>query len=241
MTDAYGEDLAYIHDAGFGDFAASAGAHVLELLERAGIRGGRVIDLGCGSGIWARALLDAGFDVRGVDVSPAMVRLARRRAPEAELEIGSFRDYRLDACRAVTALGEPLAYLFDAGNTRRALYALFRRIHRALDPGGLFVFDLREPGSAPTGGYEIFREGDDWAIHCRVDESPGGLLTRRLTTFRRTGGAFRRHRETHRLRLYRASEIAAELRRLGFTVRVVRSFGELRLAPRHAGFVSRRH
>ena len=52
----YGEDLAYIHDVGFGDFALGAAPGMLEILRRSGIRGALVVDLGCGSGLWAREL-----------------------------------------------------------------------------------------------------------------------------------------------------------------------------------------
>ncbi len=240
MTDAYQRDLAYVHDVGFGDFAGQVGGYVLELLESSEIRDGTVVDLGCGSGIWARTLVEAGYSVRGVDISAEMIRMARRRVPEGDFEVGSFRDCDLGPCRAVTAMGEPLAYLFDPGNTKRALFSVFRKVYRALVPGGLFVFDLREPGTAPEGSYELFREGEDWAILCRVEEDGRGRLTRHLTTFRRSGKTYRRETEVHRLRLYRASEIVAELRRIGFKARVVRAFGDLKLAGSHAGFVARR-
>lgn len=237
----YRDDLAYIHDAGFGDFARAAAPFVLGELARAGILNGSIVDLGCGSGIWARLLVDAGYDVLGLDISPAMIRIARERVPEATFRVGSFSAFDPPECGAVTALGESLAYLFDEGNTRRALWSLCRRVYQALRPGGLFVFDLREPGTVPGGSYELFQEGDDWAVLCRVEEDRRrGLLTRHLTTFRKVGDGYRRDREIHRLRLYRAAEVAGKLRRIGFKARIVRSFGAARLAAKHTGFVARR-
>ena len=90
----YGEDLAYIHDVGFGGFARDAAPALLALLRAAGVTSGTVLDLGCGSGIWARELLDAGDQVTGIDLSPAMIEIARRRAPEAAFTVGSFLDSR---------------------------------------------------------------------------------------------------------------------------------------------------
>jgi len=75
----YGADLAYIHDAGFGDFARKSAPGLLAILRQAGIRGGLVVDLGCGSGIWAAELTRRGYDVLGIDISRAMIRLARAR------------------------------------------------------------------------------------------------------------------------------------------------------------------
>lgn len=48
--DAYQEDLAYVHDVGFTTFVRGAAPGILEILRRQGIRGGLVIDLGCGIG-----------------------------------------------------------------------------------------------------------------------------------------------------------------------------------------------
>jgi trans-aconitate 2-methyltransferase len=79
----YAADLAYVHDAGFGDFARGAAPFLLERLQEAGLDGGLVVDLGCGSGVWAAELLDAGYDVLGIDVSQAMIALAHRAVPRA--------------------------------------------------------------------------------------------------------------------------------------------------------------
>jgi 2-polyprenyl-3-methyl-5-hydroxy-6-metoxy-1,4-benzoquinol methylase len=65
----YEADLAYIHDTGFGEFARNSAPYLLNLFRRNGITEGRVVDLGCGSGIWARELTDSGYQVVGVDLS----------------------------------------------------------------------------------------------------------------------------------------------------------------------------
>src|SRR5436309_2695675 len=111
----YTEDLAFIHDAGYGDFARNAAPVLLEAFGARGIHGGLVVDLGCGSGIWAEELLAAGYDVLGVDISASMIRLARRRAPRARFVTASLLRFDLPACDAVTSIGECVNYAFDAG------------------------------------------------------------------------------------------------------------------------------
>jgi ribosomal protein L11 methylase PrmA len=54
MTGWYREELVYIHGVGFGDYALESAAGILEILDRNEIWEGLVIDLGCGSGLWAQ-------------------------------------------------------------------------------------------------------------------------------------------------------------------------------------------
>src|SRR5918998_3324892 len=113
VTEWYREDLAYIHDVGHADFALESAPGILEILDQSRIPEGLVVDLGCGSGLWARELVDAGYRVLGIDISEAMVEISRRRVPEAEFRVGSLFDADIPPCRAVTAISEVLNYLFD--------------------------------------------------------------------------------------------------------------------------------
>ena len=113
MTEAYREDLAYIHDAGFGDVAAAASEWLIQELRRKEIARGTVTDLGCGSGVLAANLVQAGYSVLGVDISPAFVAMARRRVPSAEFVVESFLSVDIPTSVAVVAAGEVLNYEFD--------------------------------------------------------------------------------------------------------------------------------
>jgi SAM-dependent methyltransferase len=238
-TEVYESDLAYIHDQGFGGFARGSAPGLLNLLRQAGFGQGRIVDLGCGSGIWARELVDAGFDVTGVDLSPAMIELARRRVPEAELHVGSFLSFRLPACRAVTALGEVFNYLVDADNSFDSLAQLWARIFvEGLSPGGSLIFDVAVPGRC-RGRTQAFAEGDDWAclVEYRHEESKQ-QLTRRIVSFRKMGDLYHRHEETHRQQLYEETMVVQVLQQIGFRVRTVSSYGDYPLAEGVVGFVA---
>jgi SAM-dependent methyltransferase len=113
MMEWYREDLAYIHDVGHADFALESAPGILEILAQNGIRDGLVVDLGCGSGLWARELIDAGYRVLGIDISEAMIEISRERVPEAEFRVGSLFVADIPPCVAVTAVSEVLNYLFD--------------------------------------------------------------------------------------------------------------------------------
>lgn len=238
MPAAYAQDLAYIHDLGFGGFARGAGPGLLAILRQRGVTSGRVVDLGCGSGIWAERLVRAGYDVVGFDLSAAMIAMARKQAPGAMFRCQSFLDAELPKCDAVTSLGESFNYLFDAKVGEKSLARLFRKVHAALRPGGVLVFDVATPGRGVGPTMKNF-SGRDWAIHINVDEDKSRrTLTRRITSFRKVGRYYRRSEETHRLRLYRPLDVAAMLRRAGFRARIVRGYGKLRFEPGHRGFVA---
>jgi SAM-dependent methyltransferase len=215
----YDEDLAYTHDRGFGHVAEDAARYGLTLLpEHAS-----VVELGCGSGITARRLTHAGHDVLGIDQSPALIALARERAPKARFEVGSFVSATLPDCDAVLAIGEVLNYLFDEGNTRAALPALFARIHAALRPGGLLLFDLAGPRVMQGDGRRHFSAGSDWAVLVEYGEQ-GDVLTRHITSFVERGAGYRRSEEIHRQRLYRPAEVLPLLRAAGFAARNTRGY-----------------
>jgi SAM-dependent methyltransferase len=242
MTEWYREDIAYIHDVGHADFALQTAPRILEILAESGVREGLVVDLGCGSGLLARELLDAGYHVLGIDISEAMIAIARRRAPEAEFRVASLFEAEIPPCAAVTAVSEVLNYLFDPENGDQGLAHLFGRIHGALAPGGVFVFDVLGPGQVSEGNTaRSFRVGADWAVLSeREEDVERGTLTRRITSFRKVEEHYRRDDEVHRLRLYGPSEIARELRQIGFRVRTMHAYGRYPLPRAHAAFLARK-
>ena len=240
MTEWYGEDLAYIHDVGHADFALDSAPGILEILGHSGIEDGLVVDLGCGTGLLARELIDAGYGVFGIDISEAMIEIARRRTPEVEFRVGSLFEVEIPRCRAVTAISEVLNYLFDPENEERGLGRVFRRVHEALVPGGVFVFDVLGPRQVPAGtrakGVGV---GEDWAVFSEREEDPElGTMERRIVSFRKVGDHYRRIDEVHRVRLYDPSELAADLERSGFRGGTMRSYGELPLSEGHTAFVA---
>ena len=238
--EAYKDDLAHIHDAGFGDFAKNAAPGLIEMLRKAGIASGLVVDLGCGSGLWARELASEGYDVLGIDISESMINIARTRVPQGNFQIRSLLKSQFPQCEAVTSLGECLNYLFDKDNSTTQLRRLFQRVFAALKPGGLFIFDIAEPGRG-KGPPQKHREGPGWAVLVDVEENTDtNRLTRRITSFRKVGSHFRRDEEVHQLQLYKRSEIAKELRAAGFRVRTLRSYGRQPMFDGCVAFMARK-
>ena len=173
MTAAYRDDLAYIHDAGFGGFAREAGPVLVDALRRAKFTDGLVIDLGCGSGILSRCGLRLGLSsVWGFDISEAMIALARRRVPRGEFRVESLLSAKLPRLRGRRGGRRmPQLSVRSGQHQARKLAKLFRRIHAALVPGGVFILDVAEPGRVPgPGPRRTYLEGNDWAVLVTSEE-----------------------------------------------------------------------
>ena len=237
----YRVDLSSIHHEGFGELVRKAAPALLGAIRAAGLRGGPVVDLGCGSGLFLHELARAGYRAIGVDPSPAMLDLARDTEPRASLHRVSAHRFELPRCQAVTAMGETLQYLSPGQPRPPSLPAMFRRVARALVPGGLFVFDLVVAEGGPLMSYRTFRQGRSWVVLIEVEEDRvRGRLLRTITTFRREGKRYRRDQEQHVLQIPRRADVAAGLRAAGLRVQIRRTYGTARLSPRRLSFWARK-
>ena len=232
----YGTDLAYIQEVAFGNFASDAAIGVVRILRDAGVDSGVVVDLGCGAGVFMAGLARAGYNVAGFDVSSKLIEYARRRVPSAPFHVTSLYRAELPQSDAVTAIGEVLSYRSDSA---RDLDTLFGRVHDALRPGGLFLFDLPELG--PRWSAHRHFEGKDWALMMDVeDHSRRRFLRRKITTFRKIGKAYRRQTEVHEVELYRRTEVLRKLEAKGFEAKSSRTYGHKRLLEGRLAFTARR-
>ncbi|HEX6683395.1 MAG TPA: class I SAM-dependent methyltransferase [Candidatus Limnocylindrales bacterium] len=116
-----------------------------------GAGGGLVADVGCGPGQITAYLCGLGVDAFGIDLSPAMVDLARRRHPGLRFEVGSMTDLPLgEGSVAGLLVWYSLIHVPDD-----AVPPVIAHFHRALRPGGLLAlgFHAGEESRLKTEGY----------------------------------------------------------------------------------------
>ncbi|MFO0552362.1 MAG: class I SAM-dependent methyltransferase [Polyangiaceae bacterium] len=241
MAAHYQTDLAHVHHAGFSEYSARAGRWLLEELARRGLTRGTVVDLGCGGGTFLELCARAGLDAVGVDQSQALATIARLTAPSAEVHVGSAHAFELPRCVAVTAFGEVLGYLAPAARKAPALAPLFRRVARALEPGGVFLFDLLVEGAASLSGQRAVSTPSWTVLSTTSEDRRACVLTRDIVTFvEEADGRYRRSQEQHRLAVHERGAVVEALQSAGFVVRTLRAIGEQPMLPRRVAFFARK-
>jgi SAM-dependent methyltransferase len=224
-TPYYRRDLAWVHHRGFDFHAGACAPGILELLAPVRERGGLVVEIGCGSGLLTRHLIDAGHHVIATDASPAMLDLAREVAGDADdIRLLVLPDDPIPDADAIVGVGHALNYLPDASAIDRAMVAMAN----AIRPGGLLAFDICDLkyGEARPGAPNLGRVGEDWAIVTEFSAPSPDRFVREMTTFvRNDDGSWRRDDERHDNVLIDTSLIPELLSSHGVTAEVGSSFG----------------
>ena len=194
-------------------------AYVHRILERFDCRPRTVLDLCCGTGSVGLLLAGEGYRVAGVDVSPAMVSLAKRRAEEAGLAVDYFvqdasslhlgRKFDL-----IISLFDSLNYILESSALQEAFY----RASEHLEPGGLLVFDMNTELALAVGLFDQSNLGSKSSLiyNWRSSYDLAARICRVQMDFAcRRGAAEERIEVVHYQRAYDLEEIVDMLNSAG--------------------------
>ena len=138
-----------------------------------GLNGKRVVDLGCGPGLYARRFQAAGAQVTGIDMSETSIAYASEHAcPEGEFRVGDYLEDELPSAYVFT-----LIYGDICAMPPQARHKLFLKLRAALPKGGAVVLD-----AFPTAQFDVRQEGTEIAI--RLDDgfwAPGDYVGLKAT------------------------------------------------------------
>jgi ubiquinone/menaquinone biosynthesis C-methylase UbiE len=136
---AYGK-FARFYDKMRTDVPYETGAEYLfSIWRKLGITPKSVLDLGCGTGSASLILSERGFDVTGIDLSEAMIKIAKSKTKKVKFLVGDMRTLKLEKkFDVVVCLCDSLNYLLKESEIKET----FKRVYGVLKKGGAFIFDV---------------------------------------------------------------------------------------------------
>jgi SAM-dependent methyltransferase len=198
------------------------------LLTRHPVTKGALLELACGTGTVALAMARKGWRVYGVDGSAQMLAEARRKEAKARSESSEPLDIQWaqqdmrhlclsEPVQLATCLYDSLNYMLVSDD----LQAVFRGVYHALEPGGLFIFDMNTPWALATfwddSTYVTDTPDLTVILESRFD-SYRQRTTVKVIGFAREGELYRKAIEEHTEQGYPREHIATLLTDVGFQI-----------------------
>ena len=192
----------------------------MQILEREGVKPRTVVDLACGTGSVTEILAGQGYEVTGVDMSEEMLTEAMSKVMDMEnpprFVCQKLQELKLPVAvdMAVCAL-DSLDYVTEPADCAEAI----RRTYKALNPGGIFIFDVNTPEKLKAMDGQVFLDEDD-DVYCvwrgEFDEETN-ICSYGMDLFQREGDVWHRSFEEHREYAYSAQQLVGYLKDAGFT------------------------
>ena len=197
------------------------------ILKQEGLKPRTAVDLACGTGSVALLLAAEGLKVTGVDMSEEMLMVAWEKAQKLD-QPPVFVHQKLQELRlprgvdlAVCAL-DSMDYILNPEDCKEAI----RRTYRALNPGGIFIFDVNTPEKLHAMDGQVFLDEDD-DVYCvwrgEFDEKTN-ICSYGMDLFQRRGDLWDRSFEEHQEYAYSQEQLTDYLRQAGFTS--IRVYGD---------------
>ena len=218
--DAY-KELAVSYDRLTNDVDyAAVVAFYDKILEQEGVTPRTVVDLACGTGSVTALLAQKGWQVTGVDMSEDMLTVAwdktqnMKNPPRFVCQPLQRLHLPRGVDLAVCAL-DSLDYITDPADCATAI----TRVYRALNPGGIFIFDVNTPEKLKAMDGQVFLDEDD-DVYCvwrgEFDDDTN-ICSYGMDLFQRSGEVWSRSFEEHREYAYSQEQLVRYLKNAGFT------------------------
>lgn len=234
ISPAYSE-FAHIYDWVMHDVDYEMwAAYVTGLIQAEGVRGKDLLDLACGTGNVSLAMARRGYRVTGLDISPQMLDVARKKTqdlvPPQEMRSdrsalpvpvdyihGDMRAFDLGRqFHVITCLYDSINYL----RSQEDLAQAFTCARDHLKRGGVFVFDVNtecQLARSHNKPATMFEKGDQIILFWQDRWVPRTKTWQvRLSGFVKEGELYRRFQEIHEERAYSPAEVQACLDKAGF-------------------------
>ncbi|MFL6446454.1 MAG: class I SAM-dependent DNA methyltransferase [Bryobacteraceae bacterium] len=180
--------------------------------------GARVLDVCCGSGHVTRELIRRGYSVTAVDASAELIAIARKDWPQLDWQVQDARFLQVGKrkYRAALSTFDSLNHLSNSEDLQK----VFEGVHKALEPNGLFLFDMNLEEAFLSDHRRWTAEvTSEYVSLVRGAYDPLSKTARtELIWFVPAGSpdTWRQHRSIVEQRSFPEAEITARLERAGF-------------------------
>lgn len=194
---------------------------VTDRLYSYGICDGLMLELGCGTGTLTEMFAARGYDMIGVDNSEEMLAEAAAKREESKNSIlylnQDMREFELyGTVRAVVSLCDTMNYLTEYED----LVTVCRLVNNYLDPGGIFLFDLKTDHYFKSIGCQSFCDADEEVsfIWDNDYDEESHINSYALTLFvQQTDSIYHRYDEYHEQRAFSIEEVRRAIEEAGMT------------------------
>lgn len=195
-------------------------AFYFEIIRREKVAVRTAADLACGTGSVTALLAQKGLPVVGVDLSEDMLTQAQQKTQTlTPRPVFLHQDLaRLYLPRgvdlAVCAL-DSLDYIIAPDDCAAAI----RGVYKALNPGGIFIFDVNTPEKLQAMDGQVFLDEDEnvYCVWRGEFDRKSNICSYGMDLFQRQGNMWRRSFEEHREYAYTRPQLTRFLKAAGFT------------------------
>ena len=203
-----------------------------EILKKEGLKPRTAVDLACGTGSVSAILAGKGLSVIGVDMSEEMLTAAQQKCADLQNPPRFVRQSLQKLCLprgvdlAVCAL-DSLDYITNPEDCKEAI----RRVWKALNPGGIFIFDVNTPEKLRAMDGQVFLDEteDDYCVWRTEFDEQARICYYGVDLFERRGEVWVRSFEEHQQYAYTPAELEQALRAAGFTA--IRAYADGQMIP----------
>ena len=168
------------NEFGWNYFPHAFGEQLLEWLRRRGAEVRTSLDLGCGTGVLCELLTESGIRACGMDLSEAMITIARERGPGIEYEVADMITYRPDRkFDLVTSTGDALNHIIDLKDVAQ----IFRNVYGYLNSGGWFIFDVLNENEVAPGEPIEFDYDDTTHVQFLMMQNSDGIVQLKTSVY----------------------------------------------------------
>ena len=193
--------------------------YIEKLLKKYGKSNDIVLELACGTGSLSKELVERGYDLICVDNSPEMLEIAKEKCKGgmhpplflcqdmAQLDLFGTIDAAVCCMDSINYL----TYLSE-------LKATLDRVSLFLNPGGVFIFDIKTIGAFEElkGQTNVVSTEDNFFFWQYDYDKKNGICQHNVELFEKTGNLYKRLEETHFQRAYSFEQVERLLDRAGF-------------------------